>query len=275
MATQKINKRLKIGVIGSGNMGSSILRGLSDSPFYPQNLYVSDPDAKKTQALKKELHIKVAKHNRQLASICDVVILAVKPNVMESVLDEISLQTPKTTLVISIAAGVPLSKLQKGFKEKVPLVRVMPNMPALIGEGISAYALGNYTASRHRAVTEMILKSLGEVVEVREKLMDLVTALSGSGPAYFFLLAEKLVEAAYELGMKSDVAKKLVYQTALGSAKVMLHKSEDPDVLISRVASKGGTTEAALRVLKRKGFGKIITDAVQAACKRSEELREA
>ena len=272
MATTKVDKRFKTGVIGCGNMGSSILRGLADSGFYPQNLYATDPDPKKTKVIQKDLHIKISKTNRQLATICDVIILAVKPSVMASVLDEISHCTSKTTLVISIAAGVPISKIQKGFKEKLPVVRVMPNMPALIREGISAYALGSFAGPKHRNITAMILKSLGSVVEVKEKMMDLVTAVSGSGPAYFFLMAEKMIESAYELGMKSDVAKQLVYQTALGSAKVMLSEEEDPDVLIGRVASKGGTTEAALKVFQRKGFGKIVDDAIQAAYKKSKEI---
>jgi len=121
---------------------------------------------------------------------------------------------------------------------------------------------------------EIILKSLGNAVEVKERMIDLVTAVSGSGPAYFFFLVEKMIEAAYESGMKLDTAKRLVYQTALGSAKILAQGDEDPDVLIGRVASKGGTTEAALKVFRRKGFGKIINDAVKAAYKRSKELSE-
>ena len=272
MATQKIQRRLKIGVIGCGNMGSSIIRGLAESSFYPQNIHASDPDSKKTKALKKDVNIKIGKTNRQIASLCDVLILAVKPNRVDAVLEEISSCTPKSTLVISIAAGIPIAKIQKRLKEKLPVIRVMPNMPALIHEGISAYALGTHAGPKHRNITETILKSLGQVVEVKERLMDLVTAVSGSGPAYYFLLAETMIEAAYELGMKSSVAKQLVYQTALGSARVMSGDGEDPDVLIRRVASKGGTTEAALKVFKRKGFGKIVGDAIQATCKRSEEL---
>ncbi|MBF0254275.1 MAG: pyrroline-5-carboxylate reductase, partial [Candidatus Omnitrophica bacterium] len=199
--------RLKIGLIGCGNMGASILRGLVDSSFYPQNIHVFDVDTKKTALLKRRMSIRVAKTSRQAASIADVLILAVKPNMIVPVLDEIASCTPKTTLVISIAAGIPIARLSKAFKEKCPVVRVMPNMPSLIGAGISAYAMGSNTTSRHQTLVEAVLKSLGETVQVPEKAMNLVTAVSGSGPAYFFLLAEKMIEAACGMGLKADTAK--------------------------------------------------------------------
>jgi len=272
MANSKFYRQLKVGVIGCGNMGSSIVRGIAGSAIYPQNIHVADPDSKKLKALKKDHNIRLAKSNRQIATLCDVVILAIKPQIMEFILDEISQCTPKGTLVVSVAAGVPLAKLQKVFREKVPVIRVMPNIPAVLGVGVSAYSLGTFAGSKHKQIIEMLLKSIGTTVEVKEQLMNVVTAVSGSGPAYYFLLAEKMIEAAYGLGMKSQIAKRLVYQTALGSARIMLEESEDPDVLIQRVASKGGTTEAALKVLHRKGFGKLISDAISAAAKKSEEL---
>ncbi len=272
MISKSAIKRLKIGLIGCGNMGAAIVNGLVEAGFYPQLIQISDPDPKKIKILKKDSGCKIAKNNRQVASICDVIVLAIKPTHMDSVLDEISRVVPKQTLVISIAAGITIARIQKGFVEKVPVIRVMPNMPALIQEGISAYALGTHALPKHQAIASEILLSLGQVVEVKEKSMDAVTAISGSGPAYFFLLAEKMIEAACQLGMKANVAKQLVYQTALGSAQVLVSENEDPDVLISRVASKGGTTEAALQVYSRKGFGKIVNDAIQAAYKKAGEL---
>ncbi len=265
-------RRTKIAVLGCGNMGAAIIRGLVEHSFYPQNIHVFDTDPKKIQALKKEVSVRTAKSARHAASLCDVVILAVKPQVVASVLHEIGLATPKTTLVISIAAGIRIETIQKAFKEKVPVVRVMPNMPALVGEGMSAYCLGAFASASHQKVTEAILGAIGEAVQVKESLIDLVTALSGSGPAYFFLLAEKMIESACALGMKSDVAKKLVYQTAVGSAAVLNKTQEDPESLIARVASKGGTTEAALKVFRQKGLGKVVGDAIEAALKRSKEL---
>jgi pyrroline-5-carboxylate reductase len=272
MTKDQLPRRLKVGVLGCGNMGQALSRGLVEHSFYPQNISVFDTDPKRTAELRREINVRVAKSSRQIASVADLVVLAVKPQVMESVLHEIGLCTPRTTAVLSVAAGIRIAQIQKAFKEKVGVIRVMPNMPALVGEGMSAYCLGPYATGHHRKLAETVLRSIGEVVEVKEGAMDLVTAISGSGPAYFFLLVEKMIEAACEMGMKADVAKKLVYQTALGSAKALIATREDPEVLIGRVASKGGTTEAALRLFRQKGFGKIVADAIGSAERRSKEL---
>ncbi len=263
---------LKISVIGAGNMGQALIRGLVEKSVYPQNISVFDVDRKKLEAMKRETHVKIAKSNRQCISLADVVILAVKPQILQEVIEEIASSMDQDSLVISIAAGVPIAKIEAYFKKPVSLIRVMPNMPALVGQGMSAFSLGRRASQKHKKIAEAILSAFGEIVHLPEKMLDLVTAVSGSGPAYFFLLAEKLIEAAYEMGMKVDVAKKLVYQTALGSGRVMTESQEDPEVLIDRVASKGGTTEAALRVFQKHGIGKIIHDAVRAANKRSKEI---
>ncbi|MBI4432893.1 MAG: pyrroline-5-carboxylate reductase [Candidatus Omnitrophica bacterium] len=275
MATNKsILSGLKIGVIGAGNMGQAIVRGLVEKSVYPQNISVFDVDAKKLATLKKETHARAAKSVRQCASLSDVVILAVKPGILPQVAREIASSLSANALLISVAAGIPLAKIEASFKKPVSLIRVMPNMPALVGAGLSAYSAGRHATAKHRKITEAILAALGDMVFVPEKMLDLVTAVSGSGPAYFFLMTEKLIEAAYEMGMKVDTAKKIVYQTAFGSGKVLLENGADPEVLIERVASKGGTTEAALKIFKRQGFGKIVHDAVKAAYKRSIEIRE-
>ncbi len=270
---------LKIGVIGAGNMGAALVRGLVEKSVYPQNISIFDVDKKKLQALRKDASVRLAKSNRQCVSLSDVVILAVKPNILQQVVEEIASSVDDDCLVISIAAGIPISKIESyfsasGSKKSVSLIRVMPNMPALVGYGMSAFSLGKHATTKHRKVAEGILTAFGEIVMVPEKMLDLVTAVSGSGPAYFFLLAEKLIEAAYEMGMKVDIAKKLVYQTAIGSGRVMQQSGEDPEVLMERVASKGGTTEAALKVFLKKGFGKIIQDAVKAAYGRSKEISQ-
>ena len=274
MADKSVLSGLKIGVIGCGNMGRALVRGLVEKSVYPQNISVYDVEKKKLDAVKKEASIKLAKSNRQCVSLSDVVILAVKPQIIKEVIGEISTAVPKDALVISIAAGVSIKKIEEGFKRPVSIVRVMPNMPALVGAGMSAFSLGRHASAKHRKITEAILSSFGEAVPVPEKMLDLVTAISGSGPAYFFLLAEKMIEAAYEMGMKVDVAKKLVYQTAFGSGKVLALSTEDPEELIAKVASKGGTTEAALKAFQKKGFGKIVHEGVKAAYKRSIQLRE-
>jgi len=272
MKEKSILSGLKIGVIGSGHMGQALVKGLVERSVYPQNISVFDLDKKKVDAVKKEAHVKVAKSNRHCASLSDVIILAVKPKDLQGVAEEISSVLDQGSLVVSIAAGVPLAKLEAYFKKPVSLVRVMPNMPALVGAGMSALSLGKRATQKHRKITEAIFSAIGDVVVTQEKMLDIVTAVSGSGPAYFFLLAEKLIEAAYEMGMKVDVAKRLVYQTAFGSGKVLVQSGEDPEDLIERVASKGGTTEAALRVFQKQGIGKIIQDAVKAAYQRSKAI---
>ena len=267
---------LKIGVIGAGNMGQALIRGLVEKSVYPQNISIFDVDKKKLDLIKKEAHVKIAKSNRQCVSLSDVLILAVKPPILPDVVKEISSSLGQDTLVISIAAGVTMAKIESYFSgagAKNPvIIRVMPNMPALVGSGMSAFSLGKRASAKHRKIAESILSALGQIVNVPEKMLDLVTAVSGSGPAYFFLLAEKLIESAYEMGMKVDVAKQLVYQTAFGSGKIMIESGEDPEILIERVASKGGTTEAALKIFRKHGLGKVVQDAVRAAYKRSKEL---
>lgn len=264
---------LKIAVVGAGNMGQALMKGLIEKSVYAQSISVFDVDKKKLDGLKKE-GVKIAKSNRQAVSLADVVILAVKPQILPDAIQDIATAVDKNALVISIAAGVPMAKIEQYFKRPVCLVRVMPNMPALVGKGMSAFSLGRHATPKHRRITETILESFGESAVVPERALDLVTAVSGSGPAYFFLLAEKLIEAAYGLGMKADLAKKLVYQTALGSGVLMASSDEDPDDLAGRVASKGGTTEAALKVFQKRGFGRMVQEAVKAAHKRSVELRK-
>lgn len=274
MSAKTVLSGVRIAVLGAGNMGQALVRGLVDKSVYPQYITVYDPDPKKIALLKKDANIRVAKTSRQAVSLADVVILAVKPQILPEVCAEVASGLPAGALVVSIAAGVTISGIERHFKKSLSVIRVMPNMPAQVGQGISAYSVGRHATAKHRKIAEAVLAAFGEVVPVPEKMLDLVTAISGSGPAYFFLLAEKLIESAYELGMKAETAKKLAYHTALGSGRVMAETWEDPEDLIAKVASKGGTTEAALKTFKRLGFGKIVQDAVKAAHRRSKELSE-
>ncbi len=274
MTAKSVLSGMKIAVIGTGNMGQALVRGLVEKSVYPQNISVYDVDAKKVSSLKKEFAVKIAKSGRLCVSLADIVILAVKPQILQEAVAEIASSVDKDALVISIAAGVPIAKIEGYFKKPMSVIRVMPNMPALVGAGMSAFSLGKHASQKQRKTAEAVLEAFGEYVQVPEKMLDLVTAISGSGPAYFFLLAEKMIEAAYEMGMKVDVAKRLVYRTAFGSGKVLAESAEDPEDLIAKVASKGGTTEAALKIFQRKGFGRIVQDAVKAAHRRSIELRK-
>lgn len=272
MKEKSILSGLTVGVIGAGRMGRTLVKGLAEKSVYPQNISIFDLDKKKMESIKKEAHVKIAKSNRHCASLSDVVILAVKPKDVPQVAQEIASVLGRGSLVISIAAGVTLARLEASFKKPVAMIRVMPNMPALVGTGMSVVSPGKRATQKHKKIAEAIFSAVGDVVETKESMLDLVTAVSGSGPAYFFLLAEKLIEAAYEMGMKVDMAKRLVYQTALGSGQMLAQSGEDPEVLIEKVASKGGTTEAALKVFQAKGIGKIIQDAVKAATQRSKAI---
>jgi len=263
---------LKIAVLGAGNMGQALVRGLVEKVVYPQNVTVYDIDEKKSSALRREARIKVAKTARQCVSLRDLVVLAVKPQILPQAIEDISSGLETKSPVLSIAAGVTTDRIEKLFKKPIPVIRAMPNMPALVGQGMTAFTLGKHASEKHRKIAEQVLSAFGEIAYVPEKMLDVVTAVSGSGPAYFFLLAQKMIEAAYESGMRVDIAKKLVYQTAFGSGKVLTETGEDPESLIAKVASKGGTTEAALKVFQKMGFGKIVQDAVRAAFERSKEL---
>ena len=201
-----------------------------------------------------------------------IILLAVKPQDFSVLASELG-ALRRNQLVISIMAGFPLSKLKTLLCHQ-RLVRAMPNLAARVGQAYTVWQAGVRLSAKERQIVAAVFSSLGKSVEVHnEDMIDRATALSGSGPAYFFLLAEKMIEAAYELGMKVDLAKKLVYQTAFGSGKVLTGSAEDPEDLIAKVASKGGTTEAALKMFQKKGFGKIVQDGIKAAYKRSKQLR--
>jgi pyrroline-5-carboxylate reductase len=202
----------------------------------------------------------------------DAIVLAVKPQQMNDVLADLKHALPKTALVISIAAGKKASLFEHALGDGTRVVRVMPNTPALVGAGASAIARGRWATDEDLATTEKLFAAVGIVVRVEESMMDAVTALSGSGPAYVFHLAEGMLEAAKRMGMEDDVAKKLAAATIAGAAKLMAESSEPPSVLRERVTSKGGTTAAALTLMGERKFYDTVVDALLAAEKRSKEL---
>ncbi|MFH1778507.1 MAG: pyrroline-5-carboxylate reductase [Candidatus Omnitrophota bacterium] len=261
-----------IGVIGLGNMGCALLKGLIKSGAVKRNrLFGYDVDLKKCQNIKRRFRISIAQSIEGLSERSDAIIMAVKPKDMDLVLSDISL-FGKKKLLISIAAGVRTRRIEKKLGKRPRVVRAMPNTPALVGEGISAICKGRYATKGDLKIAKAIFFSAGDCVELGEKYFDLVTAISGSGPAYFFYLIEALVDAGIDLGLKKEILKKLVSKTALGSARLLIESEEDAGVLRQRVTSKGGTTEAAIRVFEKSGTRKIIACAVRAAIRRSKEL---
>ena len=252
-----------IGIIGAGNMGKAIALRMQEK------VLVADADSEKLCFAKKG-RLLIAKDNIDLAKRSDIIILAVKPQQISGVLQEI---TPfvKGKLIISIAAGVK-SVFIKKILTSARVIRVMPNMPALVGKGITAVAGGSRANKKDLKIARGIFSKLGEVVEVDENLMDAVTAISGSGPAYYFLLTEMIAKAGGNIGLKNNLAKSLAMAAFIGAAELAACSDLSMQNFIKRVASKGGTTEAALKVFGKKGMENIVKQAVRAARDQSRRL---
>lgn len=265
---------MKIGIIGCGNMGQALVKGLlSKSLVCKRDILVSDKDKRKMRSLNLRFKVHLSKSNSDLVKKCNVVIIAVKPQDLNSLIAELDATIAfKGKLIISICAGVSTKRLES-YLGKVSVARVMPNMPAQISQGVSALCLGRYANAKDKRIALSIFSCIGQVVELKEKLMDEVTAISGSGPAYFFYLTETLIKAAKRMGIPERIAAKLAVQTALGSALLMQQCAESPQDLRIKVTSKGGTTEAAFNVFTKKGLNKILYLGFRAAAKRSSQLK--
>jgi pyrroline-5-carboxylate reductase len=220
----------------------------------------------------KEFHVKGSSNNKSAVNNADVVVLAVKPQVIGGVLEAFQEALGHKPLVISIAAGISTALLEKSLGEGVRVVRAMPNTPALVRSGAAAICRGRWATDADFNLAEAVLSAVGMVVRIEEKDMDAVTALSGSGPAYVFHLMEAMIAAANHAGLDGDVARKLVHATVMGSAKLAQETGVDPAELRRRVTSKGGTTEAALQVLEEKSVYHAYLQAIAAAHRRSREL---
>jgi pyrroline-5-carboxylate reductase len=269
------NANLKIGFIGGGNMASAIVAGLLRADHAPAAIAVADPSAesrRKIAALSGRLRISPA--NSEVAAAAEVLVLAVKPQVMPAVLAEIAaVKRPTGQLVVSVAAGTTLSTLAQALGAGLPAVRIMPNQPALIGEGMSVLVASPAATMAHRVQALYIAEATGRALWIgEESLMDAVTAVSGSGPAYFYLLMEIMEESAVALGLPPDTARTLVRQTALGAARTAGASERTLADLRAAVTSPGGTTAAALAVLDQAGIRDALKRALTAARDRGVEL---
>lgn len=263
----------KIGIIGCGNMGEALLGRLAGVVEKSTMLMVSELDASRRDYIQSKYRIIIEIDNNYVVKYSDVIILAVKPKDFDRLLrEEICCSLSKDKIIISIAAGITTGYIESIVGNGIPVIRVMPNMPAVIGEGISVLSAGTSVSGSQMAIAREIFSTIGDVVELNEDLMDSVTAVSGSGPAYFFYLMEALTQAALELGIDKETARKLVVKTAQGSSRLAAASGEDAQALRSKVTSKGGTTEAAISVFESKKFKDIVKEAVRAACNRSKEL---
>ncbi len=266
-------KGKKIAIIGGGKMGSIIAQGLLFQKIVPhKNIVITDIDAARLDFLGSSLKLRISNNNEKTVRNADIIILAVKPQNMAATLQEIKPAINKSKLVISIAAGITTNFIEKYLVKGVRVVRVMPNTPALVGEGTAAVAAGRFAKAGDVKLTRTIFNAVGVSHEVEEKLMDAVTALSGSGPAYFFLIIEALIEAGFKTGLSRELAKKLAVQTMLGAARLCLESDKEPAHLREMVTSPGGTTAAGLKVMEEKEIREIISAAIKAATRRSKEL---
>lgn len=266
-------KGRKIGIIGGGKMGSVIINGLVAHALTDlENIMVADKVPACRTALQAAFGVTVTGDNGTAARDADLVILAIKPQDMENVLQELAPVIDDKKLVISIAAGISTGFMESKLPEGVRVVRVMPNTPALIGEGAAALSRGKNASEQDLELANLIFSVLGITVVVKEELMDAVTGLSGSGPAYGFVIIEALSDAGVLMGLSRDVALKLAAQTLLGAAKLCLQGDRHPAELKDMVTSPGGTTIAGLQALEKGKLRASLMSAVEAATRRSEEL---
>ena len=269
-------KTTRLAFIGAGNMARSLIGGLIADGWDATCISVSDPETAQLAALSSRFQVNTDTNNHTVAENADVVVLAVKPQVIRDVgLDLADLIRHRQPLLISIAAGIRATDLQRWLGGSCALVRCMPNTPALVQSGATALWCNEHVSDEQKDLAESILRAVGLALWVEsEDLMDSVTALSGSGPAYFLLVIEALQEAGQAMGLPEETAKLLSLQTAFGAAKMALESSEDAAVLRQRVTSPGGTTEKALAVLENGGLRVLFSDALNAARERSRELAE-
>jgi len=264
----------KIGFIGGGNMASSLMSGLIASGHSAQHIWVSDVNSDTLKALAENLNVNTSVNNDDIINAVDVVVLAVKPQVLSSVAKSVAgLIQKKKSLVVSIAAGIGQNSLSQWLGADTPIVRCMPNTPALVLTGATALHANTQVTPEQHDLAENIMRSVGIALWVKdESELDAVTAVSGSGPAYYFLLMEAMEKAALELGLNEVTARLLVQQTALGAAKIALESSESPEQLCKRVTSPSGTTQRAIETFEQGGFSELVLKALHAARDRSIEM---
>lgn len=271
-------KDKRIGIIGAGAMGGALSRGLIHAQAAPANrILISDPHADHAQRLQQSLGLKIAATNSQLAKHTDIIILAVKPYMLATVLEEIKESLKREAdkplpLVISIAAGVPIAKIEALLTDPIPIIRAMPNTPAQVGKGACAYCRGTHAEQTHMDQAAEIFKSVGIAVEVAESMLDAVTALSGSGPAYVYLMIEALVDGGVRAGLPREIASELAAQTVLGAAQMVIETGMHPAQLRDMVTTPAGTTIEAIASLEHSGLRAALIDAVGKAAQRSREL---
>ena len=266
----------KIAIIGAGNMGEALISGLTVSgSSKPKSIICTDVRESRLEEIKKEYGVRTTENNIDAVEASDIIVYAVKPQIMASVLKETAEKLDMSKLIISIAAGVPMAAIESCLNKDLRLIRVMPNIPAAVKEGASAIAAGGHASDEDVDLAMQIFNSVGKCVFLKENyLMDAITGLSGSGPAYIFLIVDALADAGVKMGLAREEALFLSTQTVLGAAKLLMETGEHPGQLKDRVTSPGGTAIAGLATLEEGGLRTTLIHAVEAATDRSKELGE-
>lgn len=264
----------RIGIIGGGAMGRALAAGVTKAGLVsPAQVTVADVSEPCRKNLSSDLGVNVTAENRTAAAAAEVVILAVKPFIVATVLDDLKPVLQPSQTLVSIAAGVTIADIEAGIGGRIPVIRVMPNTPALVGAAAGAFARGRFAGDEHAARVKTVLDALGSFFEVEERLLDVVTGLSGSGPAYTFVLIEALADGAVRMGLPREIAVKLAAQTLLGSAKMVLETGEHPGRLKDMVTTPGGTTAAGLFALEEGAVRAALQRAVQTATEKAIEIK--
>jgi pyrroline-5-carboxylate reductase len=261
---------MRIAILGAGKIGESLLAGLRSSDW--ADIVATSRREERAEELRERHGVETTTSNPDAINGADVVVLAVKPQDIEALLTEIGELLTAEQTVLSVAAAITTAQIERHLANDVPVVRSMPNAPSTVHEGIAGMCAGSHARREHLDRAGTVLRAVGDVVEVPEKSMDAITALSGSGPAYFALLAEAMIEAGLLLSLSREVATKLVVQTMLGTAKLLRDENMHPVELREMVTSPGGTTTRAIRELEQAGVRAAFSNAINAAMERSKEL---
>jgi pyrroline-5-carboxylate reductase len=265
--------KLTLGFIGAGKMATALAKGITHAGLVKgAGMMASDPSEAARKAFARETGARTTTRNLEVVQFAEVLVLAVKPDQVAGVLAESREALTRKHLVISIAAGVPLAKLEAALGTDARVIRVMPNTPALVGASASAYALGKQATAADAELAHTLLSSVGVAYQVKESLLDAVTGLSGSGPAYVYLAIEAMSDGGVAAGLPRDVATKLAAQTVLGAARMVLETGTHPGQLKDMVASPGGTTIEGLHELEKGAFRATLMNAVRAAAEKSRKL---
>ena len=262
----------RFGVIGVGNMGAAIIRGVAKKLLSSEQIFVTDVDPQKVDELRTELGVNAFDTVGQLVENVDTILYSAKPNNAAKIFKQARELVKPSQLLISIAAGIPIAQLESYFAESIPVIRVMPNIAVTVGSGVAAISPGSYADENHLAKSQAIFNAVGSSLIIEEKQLDAVTGLSGSGPTFVFVFIEALIDAGVHVGLSREDAHQLAVQTVLGAAKIIDQNKEHPAVWKSRVTTPAGTTAAGLFELEQGKFRSIINAAVIAATERAQEL---